>query len=364
MCQPSHPDRKFTYPEHQFGSTVLIERQNLKRSSSSAPLGGVSGRNVFEPLHPELRVVWTDIDCNDGLLLMDSITTAGDCAGSSGGRPHWFPPRLGARRSHTHTPHTPIAETRLGLNQQPLNREATLLPLKQNDVAVDCGRFLPVCGDRCSCHLLSTFRLSAKMAEDLQMEHLEPSFPVLEQGLSHHDNALREVRKYSNADQTKDAKLHPNMFDHMHMKLFRAQRNLYISGFSLFLWLVMRRVITLINQLAGALGTSAALQTQAESANKAAKKYMEDNEMLKQALVDTKGEGGKKQDTEENKLLKKEVQRLTEELKSSADALKKSKSDLDAMKKQTEGLTKEYDRLLQEHQELQNQPDSGDKKDN
>ncbi|XP_077091257.1 B-cell receptor-associated protein 29 [Siphateles boraxobius] len=177
-------------------------------------------------------------------------------------------------------------------------------------------------------------------------------------------DALREVRKYSNADQTKDAKLHPNMFDHMHMKLFRAQRNLYISGFSLFLWLVMRRVITLINQLAVALGTSAALQTQAESANKAAKKYMEDNEMLKQALVDPKGEGGKKQDTEENKLLKKEVQRLTEELKSRTDDLKMSKSDLDAMKKQTEGLTKEYDRLLQEHQELQNQPDNGDKKDN
>jgi len=44
----------------------------------------------------------------------------------------------------------------------------------------------------------------------------------------------------------------------------------------------MRRVITLINQLAVALGTSVALQTQAESANKAAKKYMEDNELLKQ----------------------------------------------------------------------------------
>ncbi|KTG38237.1 hypothetical protein cypCar_00037953 [Cyprinus carpio] len=177
-------------------------------------------------------------------------------------------------------------------------------------------------------------------------------------------NALREVRKYSNTDRSKDAKLQPNMFDHMHMKLFRAQRNLYISGFSLFLWLVMRRVITLINQLATAVGTSAALQTQAESANKAAKKYMEDNETLKQALTDSKGEGGKRQDPEENKLLKREMQRLTEELKSSTDALEKSNSDLDAMKKQTEGLTKEYDRLLQEHQQLQNQLNSGDKKDN
>ncbi|CAM4563231.1 unnamed protein product [Leuciscus chuanchicus] len=111
--------------------------------------------NVFGPLHPVIRkraqsrvtdidcndglllidrirdVLWSVnpvnrsrdlgiVDCNDGLLLMDSITTAGDCAGSSGGRPHWYPPPLGAP-THTHTPRTLIAETRLGLNQQPLN---------------------------------------------------------------------------------------------------------------------------------------------------------------------------------------------------------------------------------------------------
>ncbi|KAK6317788.1 hypothetical protein J4Q44_G00110790 [Coregonus suidteri] len=45
-------------------------------------------------------------------------------------------------------------------------------------------------------------------------------------------NALREVRKYSSAEHMGDAKLNPNLFDHLHMKLFRAQRNLYISGFS------------------------------------------------------------------------------------------------------------------------------------
>uniref|UniRef100_A0AAY4D268 tRNA-dihydrouridine(20a/20b) synthase [NAD(P)+]-like n=1 Tax=Denticeps clupeoides TaxID=299321 RepID=A0AAY4D268_9TELE len=95
-------------------------------------------------------------------------------------------------------------------------------------------------------------------------------------------DAVREVRKYSAGEQNKEAKLYPNMMDHLHMKLFRAQRNIYISGFSLFLWLVMRRVITLINQLATAKGTSAALQAQAESSNQAATKYMEDNELLKQ----------------------------------------------------------------------------------
>lgn len=166
-------------------------------------------------------------------------------------------------------------------------------------------------------------------------------------------DAVREVRKYSGAEPSKEAKMTPNMVDHLHMKLFRAQRNLYISGFSLFLWLVLRRVIMLISQLAEVTDTSKALHAQTEAANLAAKKYMEDIELLKQTLVDgTEGE--------RNELLKKEVQKLTEELKKSAEALKKSTSEVAALKKQTECLSKEYDSLLHDHQKLQNQ--SEDKK--
>lgn len=135
-------------------------------------------------------------------------------------------------------------------------------------------------------------------------------------------DAVREVRKYSDKDLGRGAKLQQNMYDHMHMKLFRAQRNLYISGFAVFLWLwvseflnsffndkiyilylgwllcfitflnfltiplsfcrVMKRVVTLINQLASVSATTAALQAQADNANQAAKKYMEDNDLLKQ----------------------------------------------------------------------------------
>ncbi|KAJ8387678.1 hypothetical protein AAFF_G00151090 [Aldrovandia affinis] len=179
-------------------------------------------------------------------------------------------------------------------------------------------------------------------------------------------DAVREVRKYSRADPQKDDKLHPNMFDHLHMKLFRAQRNLYISGFSLFLWLVMRRVITLINQLAASKGTGAALQTQAESANQAANKYMEDNEHLKQALelqkVERKNAEGEVVAQKEG--LQKEVQRLKQELESGEHALKKSRTEVEAMRRQAQGLTQEYDRLLKEHQQLQNLlQGSGDKKD-
>lgn len=44
----------------------------------------------------------------------------------------------------------------------------------------------------------------------------------------------------------------------------------------------MKRVVTLINQLASVSATTAALQAQADNANQAAKKYMEDNDLLKQ----------------------------------------------------------------------------------
>lgn len=172
-------------------------------------------------------------------------------------------------------------------------------------------------------------------------------------------DAVREVRKYSSRELGTDAKVQPNMYDHLHMKLFRAQRNLYISGFAVFLWLVMKRVVTLINQLAAVSGTTAALQAQADNANKAAKKYMEDNELLKQTLMEGKGD---KATAEGMELLRKEVEKLKDELKTSGDALKNSQSEADVMRKQMDGLAREYDRLLKEHQELQNLQDSGDKK--
>ncbi|XP_069389877.1 B-cell receptor-associated protein 29 isoform X1 [Paralichthys olivaceus] len=163
-------------------------------------------------------------------------------------------------------------------------------------------------------------------------------------------DAVREVRKYSSKEHGTDAKLQPNMHDHLHMKLFRAQRNLYISGFAVLLWLVMKRVITLINQLATVSGTTAALQAQADTANRAAKKYMEDNELLKQTLMGGKGDEATSAGMD---LLKKELEKLKEELKTARDALKNSQSESEVMKKQTDGLAREYDRLLKEHQELQ-----------
>ncbi|XP_078393373.1 B-cell receptor-associated protein 31-like, partial [Cetorhinus maximus] len=48
-------------------------------------------------------------------------------------------------------------------------------------------------------------------------------------------DAVREIQKYGVPDKV-DLKNNPIAEDHVHMKLFRAQRNLYIAGFALLLW--------------------------------------------------------------------------------------------------------------------------------
>ncbi|XP_043944486.1 B-cell receptor-associated protein 29 [Protopterus annectens] len=175
-------------------------------------------------------------------------------------------------------------------------------------------------------------------------------------------DAVREVRKYSAVHTVNtDSKQFPNAYDHVHMKLFRAQRNLYISGFSLFLWLALRRLITLITQLASADGNSDALKCQAESSSDAAKKCMEENEAIKRAM-----NRGKSDDQRilcnENAELHKHIQKLQDEIKKNAEALRKSQSEVHAVKKQSDGLSREYDRLIQEHADLQKRVDKLDKK--
>ncbi|KFQ58549.1 B-cell receptor-associated protein 29, partial [Pelecanus crispus] len=87
-------------------------------------------------------------------------------------------------------------------------------------------------------------------------------------------DAVREVRKYSAVHvNEKAANVNTNAFDHIQMKLFR---------FSLFLWLVLRRTITLLTQLAKGMASHAALETQVNDATEAAKKYMAENERLQE----------------------------------------------------------------------------------
>ncbi|KAK5902016.1 hypothetical protein CesoFtcFv8_007318 [Champsocephalus esox] len=170
-------------------------------------------------------------------------------------------------------------------------------------------------------------------------------------------DAVREVHKYSGAEPMHDVKINPNLFDNVHMKLFRAQRNLYISGFSLFLWLIMRRTVTLLNQVAVTVENSAGLQAQMDGAVKVAKQHQDDNLKLKQALLNEE-----KAMSAKNQVLKLDSEKLADQVKTSEEAVRKSYAEVEAMKRQAKGLAQEYDRLLTEHSQLQNVK-SGDKKD-
>ncbi|KAM9325204.1 B-cell receptor-associated protein 31 [Gastrophryne carolinensis] len=179
-------------------------------------------------------------------------------------------------------------------------------------------------------------------------------------------DAIREIKKYEVGDQV-DLKNNPVAVEHIHMKLFRAQRNLYIAGFALLMAFLLRRLVTLISKQATTIASNEAFKKQAESASEAAKKYMEENDKLKKQL---KASGVEVQDLaddnteEENKTLKADVRKLKEELETTKKALQKSENEVVAIKKQSEGLTKEYDRLLNEHAKLQAEKEgTKDKKD-
>ncbi|KAK9299616.1 hypothetical protein QLX08_007417 [Tetragonisca angustula] len=168
-------------------------------------------------------------------------------------------------------------------------------------------------------------------------------------------DSIREMRKYSTVHETKEQYLNAEMQGNM--RLFRAQRNFYISGFALFLSLVIRRLVILISGQATLLAKSEAVMRQAESATTTAKR------LLLQQKINTKETAENDSNEAHDKVLSewknqiKELQTKNQELE---NQLSKEKEDKEAIKSQAESLAKEYDRLNDEHSKcLQS---SGDKK--
>ncbi|XP_068906297.1 B-cell receptor-associated protein 31 isoform X2 [Tenebrio molitor] len=148
-------------------------------------------------------------------------------------------------------------------------------------------------------------------------------------------DAIREMRKYSHTEE------HSHLDREMQgsMRLFRAQRNFYISGFALFLSLVIRRLVILISSQAALLAQSEASMRQAQSATTAAK-----------SLLAQRGEIAQ---NDSNEAHDKEVTDLKNKLKELEDQLATEVKDKTALKKQSDNLAKEYDRLAEEHSKLQ-----------
>lgn len=158
-------------------------------------------------------------------------------------------------------------------------------------------------------------------------------------------DAIREMRKYSNAESSEHPHLHLDAEMQGNMRLFRAQRNFYISGFALFLSLVIRRLVTLISSQAALLAQAEAALKQAQGASATARSLMSTRSEVTQ--------------NESNEAHDKEVTALKEKVEELQQKLQYEVKDKRALKDQAENLSKQYDTLAEEHSKLQKQITAG-----
>jgi len=158
-------------------------------------------------------------------------------------------------------------------------------------------------------------------------------------------DAIREIRKYSTPETGEHQ--HLNIEMQGNMRLFRAQRNFYISGFALFLSLVIRRLVILISTQATLLAQSEAALRQAQSATTTAKSLISQKSAGESAQNDSNEAHDKAASELKNRI--KELENKNKELETE---LVREKKDKEAVKSQAESLVKEYDRLNEEHSKL------------
>lgn len=156
--------------------------------------------------------------------------------------------------------------------------------------------------------------------------------------------AIREMRKYSHSEPGSEQHLNVEM-QHS-MRLFRAQRNFYISGFAIFLSLVIRRLISLITTQAQLLAQAEASMKQAQSATAAARTLMSQEKKEEASGDKPKPSAPSADEVNQVDSLKKRIAELENDLVH-------ERKDKEAMKSQSESLNREYDRLTDEFSKLQ-----------
>ncbi|XP_027059943.1 B-cell receptor-associated protein 31-like isoform X2 [Pocillopora damicornis] len=136
-------------------------------------------------------------------------------------------------------------------------------------------------------------------------------------------DSIRESRKYSKMESTAQVDLHNNPQAEImaQMKLFRAQRNLYISGFSLFLLIVLRRVGKLLSKNSVLEASNEASLRQAQNVSQQCEKLMDENNELKKAIEGTDGKTETKTETKDEDKMNQELKELREALEDKSKKL-------------------------------------------
>merc|ERR1712227_37398 len=177
-------------------------------------------------------------------------------------------------------------------------------------------------------------------------------------------DAYKDVAKYSKEDL--DSVHDANQANQFRMYMFRAQRNLYISGFALFLWIIISRLAGLLADKARVKAEAVAAKAQAASASKTAELLLDENQKREKEGKAGLDDEVKNEIADLKKRLESAQNRAKEEekvAKEASDKYEKSQAELVAMKKQSEGLAREFDRVTEELAALQNAAGDGKKDD-
>lgn len=171
-------------------------------------------------------------------------------------------------------------------------------------------------------------------------------------------DAVRDVKKYD--ETVEDTRTHTHDLAAINQALmykFRAQRNLYISGFALFLWIVIKRLAGLLSDKARTKAEAAAAKSQAQSAARTAELLLDQNKEMEE-----KGKDSLEEETKEKlKEMESKLAKAQKEAREAREELAQKTADCEAMKKQAASLAQEYDRVTAQLQNAEN--GAGDKKD-
>lgn len=167
-------------------------------------------------------------------------------------------------------------------------------------------------------------------------------------------DAVKDMKKYANPYADDYTYAHVDKEMQGNMKLFRAQRNFYISGFALFLSFVIRKFVSLISSQAVLLAQAEASLQQARGASNVAKNFLDLQTDYQDGMV-AHIRYNQQEDTES----------LRCKIRNLESALSMEEVNKSLLKEQIESLSKEYEKLTIEHNLLQNNLNiagAGDKK--
>ncbi|KAG7395680.1 hypothetical protein PHYBOEH_003359 [Phytophthora boehmeriae] len=161
------------------------------------------------------------------------------------------------------------------------------------------------------------------------------------------------VYKYHSSDEV--------LSDGMRIRLVTAQRDMYITGFCLFLFLLLRLVYIALASNMRLEKSLGAMKRQAEGAAAGYKSLMEENENFKkqanklhELLENEEGEDKQKKLDVLAKLVQENAD-LTASVVASAEKVKKAESEVAAVTKQAEGQSSAFMKLMDEKQESEKQ---------